>query len=235
MLVELVILFALHADDKNEAEQLFRKMETKLASAKSLECTFKLEFDPAGGKGEGSLALADGNKSRVEATCEDDGKKKTSFALISDGEKTVWSQDGSATKVPTPKWLNDRYRASLPRAGVVTSLGVVLAPLNPNAEQPKIKEFKAEDEVKVSDFEFFRRKEKVGDQEAQVVLYKLHIKAVKEPLLVLVWIDVKTNLPLKRSINGTGDDRWCVLETYTKWTIDEKIDPKKFEVPKVED
>ena len=48
-----------------------------------------------------------------------------------------------------------------------------------------------------------------------------------------MWIDTKTNLPLKRAImTQKGDDKFTVTETYTKLKLDEKIDPKMFELPK---
>jgi outer membrane lipoprotein-sorting protein len=227
MLVELVIVLALHADDKNEAEQLFRKMETKLTSAKSLECSHEAKIE--GGKGPGSvkasLTLAEGNKSRLDVSGRF-GDFEEKITLVSDGEKVVSLADRPGPKGPAPKWLNDAYRASLARAGLVVALTFIEGV----GEQPK--EFKADDEMKVSNFKL-GKKEKVGDKEAQVVQYNVNIKEFSDPWEVSAWIDTKTNLLLKREVRiKKGDDRITNTETYSKISIDEKIDPKKFELPK---
>jgi len=226
MLMELVILFALHADDKNEAEQLFRKMEMKVANAKSLEWTFevKVEDGPAtGGSMKGSLALGQGNKSCLEMSLKKTGSEDK-IALICNGEKMM-SPDDKSRKVPAPKWLNDLYRAALVRSSLP------LSHVNGAKEQPE--ELKVDDVLKVSDFKL-GKKEKVGDKEAQVIHYNLSCKVeFPEPLAVTAWIDTKTNLPVKRELVGkAGEDKITITETYSKITVDEKIDPKKFELPK---
>ena len=86
------------------------------------------------------------------------------------------------------------------------------------------------------------KREKVGEHDAQVVEYQLTCKVESEKnwkgsnatLAVKLWLDVKTGLPLKRSITGKIDniDEIAITETYTKFVIDEKIDEKRFELPK---
>ena len=46
-----------------------------------------------------------------------------------------------------------------------------------------------------------------------------------------MWLDTKTNLPLKRVIT-LSKDKSTITETYSKMKIDEKIDRKRFELPK---
>jgi outer membrane lipoprotein-sorting protein len=240
MLVELVILFALHADDKNEAEQLFRKMETKLTGAKSLECTYEAKSEggtTAGrytGSFKGSLALAEGNKSRLEMSGKFEGEEVRKTTDVSDGERIVsLAEDGTeANNLTAPKWNNDAHRAQMARSAFF--LFVIGAPFGGSPfGAPKV--FKADEELKVSDFKL-GKKEKVGDKEAQAVQYNLNVKQLAgPPYTVTVWIDTKTNLPLKRELTRFAEEaksKSCVTEIYSKISIDEKIDPKKFELPK---
>ena len=75
-------------------------------------------------------------------------------------------------------------------------------------------------------------KEKVGEQEAQVVRYNLFLRG-KVKLSVRVWLDAETKLPLKRvtTIPGKGA-QITVTETFTRLTLNPKIEPKAFELPK---
>jgi outer membrane lipoprotein-sorting protein len=223
-----MVVLALPAAEPNEAEKLFREMDKKVTSAKSLECTFeaKVEGGKEAGTIKGSLMLTEGNKSRLEMSFEHSGKtdKET---MVSDGTKMGPLSDKTPKgRQDAPKWLNDAYRGALGRSGLTVPLMFITRV----GEQPK--EFKADDEFKVSDFKL-GKKEKVGDQEAQAIQYKLAIKEFPEPLTATVWIDTKTNLPLKREITAKkGDEKLTVTETYSALKIDPKIDPKKFEFPK---
>ena len=167
MLVPLVLVLALHTADKNEAEQQFQQMEMKLANAKNLACTYEAKF--TGGKEtgslKGSLALADGNKSRLEMIGPGVGPD-ANLTLISNGEKMTALQDKSGKQQTTPKWLNDAYRATLARSGIAVPLLYV----HRVGEEPK--EFKVDDEFKVSDFQL-GKKEMVGDREVQAIKYNL--------------------------------------------------------------
>jgi outer membrane lipoprotein-sorting protein len=228
MLIELAFVFLLHADVKNEAERLFRKMEMTLKSAKSVECSFEAKGEggkAADGSAKGSLTLGEGNKSRLEMTLKK-GAEVEKIALICDGEKMM-SPDDKTRKVPAPKWLNDLYRAALVRSGPSLRLSRIDNGAN---EQPQ--ELKVDDVLKVSNFKL-GKKEKIDDKEAQAIHYNLGFEEFKDPLTVTLWIDTKTNLPIKRELIGKeGDDKVILTETYSKFSIDEKIDPKKFELPK---
>jgi hypothetical protein len=49
---------------------------------------------------------------------------------------------------------------------------------------------------------------------------------------VTVWIDMNTQLPLKRAIAGKKDTKIGDLtETYNLFTVDRKLDDKLFEIP----
>jgi outer membrane lipoprotein-sorting protein len=71
----------------------------------------------------------------------------------------------------------------------------------------------------------------VGDQEAHVIHYKL--KDSYPPLRVSLWLDAKTNLPLRRVVvwGGVAGDH-TTAETYSVLTLDAKVDAKRFELRK---
>ena len=59
------------------------------------------------------------------------------------------------------------------------------------------------------------------------------LPGAEEPMAVTVWIDVKTNLPLKRVIAANeGTETITVTVTYTRIALDAKIDDKEFQLPK---
>ncbi|MCI0637989.1 MAG: hypothetical protein L0Y72_23555 [Gemmataceae bacterium] len=64
----------------------------------------------------------------------------------------------------------------------------------------------------------------VGKREAQVVQYQLQNKEIGDLAEASVWIDTKTQLPLKRTMAGK---RESFTETYSVFTLDSKL----FEIP----
>jgi len=66
-----------------------------------------------------------------------------------------------------------------------------------------------------------------------VVRHTLTSRTFKEPLAVTLWIDAKTDLPVKRivafeqaGLTGT------LTETYSDLTLDQKVDDKQFDLTK---
>jgi outer membrane lipoprotein-sorting protein len=70
----------------------------------------------------------------------------------------------------------------------------------------------------------------VGDSTAQVVTYQLDFNGKSAQMSV--WIDTKTQLPLKRVVAVDQDGQmFRITETYSTFAIDPKLDPKLFEIP----
>ena len=68
----------------------------------------------------------------------------------------------------------------------------------------------------------------VGGVETQAIEYAIKYPAVKDLLAATVWIDTKTNLPVKRVIvMKVGDNVVTMTEAYSKSTVDGKIDEKE--------
>jgi hypothetical protein len=78
------------------------------------------------------------------------------------------------------------------------------------------------------------KKEPVSGVESQVIEHQITLKNLEQPISVTVWVDVKTNLPVKRvvTLKEEGRDTITVTETYTKAVVDGKLDEKEFELPK---
>jgi len=71
-------------------------------------------------------------------------------------------------------------------------------------------------------------KEMVGKREAQVVQYQIENKIIGNLAEASVWIDTKTQLPLKRAEAGKKQRS---TETYGVFTVDSKLDGKLFDIP----
>jgi outer membrane lipoprotein-sorting protein len=227
MLISLVLVMALHAEEKNEAEVLFGQMEMKLLNAKTTETDFEAKFERGrmGGSFKGELLLGEGNKLRFEMSGELGGKMAKS-TRVSDGAKMVIMESDKPTVTKDAVNVqNDILRAGLARTGPGALLFFGFM-----KELPA--DFKADEHFKVSDFKL-GKKEKVGEKEAQIVEYQLAMKGIPEKFAVQVWVDTKSNLPLKRELTlKFGESKFAISETYPKVELDGKIDSKKFELPK---
>jgi outer membrane lipoprotein-sorting protein len=227
MFAQLVLLIALPAAEPNEAEKLFRQMETQLLKAKAVECTYEMQSDAEKNFNMKGTLLAEGNKFRLEIISDIEGASEK-ITVLTDGVKLVTLGEKS-TRDPeaAPKWLPQGMRIAFVRSGFLMSSFFA------SRRAAQLKEFKVEDQLRVSEFKIMQ-KDKIGDKEAQAVQYTLTMAGTKEPpMTVTVWLDTKTNLPLKRVLNGMkGDKKVTLTETYTKVELDGKLDPKQFELPK---
>ena len=75
-------------------------------------------------------------------------------------------------------------------------------------------------------------KEMVGKREAQVVQYQVQEKKTGDLADMSVWIDMTTQLPLKRTMAQKENGKeFRLTETYGEFTVDSKLDGKLFDVP----
>src|SRR5438477_9238147 len=90
---------------KGEAEKLFRTLEERLATAKTLECAFDVRTDTLAYKG--SLFLAEGNRARLEINEATEGGPMR-VLMISDGARQSFQDNGMNRPqlAGTPKTLN---------------------------------------------------------------------------------------------------------------------------------
>jgi outer membrane lipoprotein-sorting protein len=210
----------------DDAEKRFKTMEEKIAAAKSLQLTFETTVEglKEGGKLKGTLTLGQDNKMHLDGSLQMTGKG-TNWLIVSDG--TRMREIGlDIISEATPKKLTENFRSSLKQGGFV--MGIFMSSLDGKGETlwPVFR---------ASDFAL-GKKETIGKREAQIILRKLTPSDAKKNDIAFaetVWIDVETNLPLKRIFAGTVENmKFTFTETYNMFTLDPKIDPKLFVIPK---
>jgi outer membrane lipoprotein-sorting protein len=228
MMTAVLLAAALLApQEKNEAEEHFKKVEEKLLKAKSMQV--KVTGTAPMGAGQmtfdSTLLIDDGNRARADSELKTPmGAMK--FTTLSSGSQ-LWSQkEGETRTADTPKTLTADLVRGFARAGGLFSAGWLDAMSEknaPNAKRQKIPE--------IADFKL-GKKEKVGEREAQAIDFTLKgLESGEVP--VTLWIDLETHLPLKREIRGLhGQQSMTLVETYGELKLDPKLDPAKFEVPK---
>jgi Predicted periplasmic protein (DUF2092) len=231
----LLLMLVVPSAEPNEAEQLFHAMESKVLKAKTVDCCYEVEIvgDTTFTR-KGMILLGEAHNLRFDMSGEfggDFGGKYEQFTFIWDGTKKKSIREGFRLLLAaeTPKWLGEAVRAGAARGGIVFVMTAVMIAYSSAAD----KGFTG-DELQVGEFKL-GNKEMVNKHPAQIVQYTLIVRTKddKGTAEVSVWIDTKTQLPLKRVLTvGEGDKKATFTETFSKLTINEKMDPKQFELPR---
>ena len=224
-LVMLGVLAIALAQEKNEAEELFRKMEEKFTNAKSFQLSWKGAAKVKEGDitAEGTIVLDEGNKVRIDVYAKViEMEQKDQF--VSDG-KTLKTFGSRPSTTDTPGTFNKTVLGSLARGGAIYALTVI-----------NMKYYSKEtDPAKLFTLTSFAmgKREEVDKREAQIIEFKATLGPAHQEAQVKLWIDRETGLPVKRvfTVNEMNQDI-VNTETYSNFKFDEKIDPKKFEFPK---
>lgn len=217
------------AAEPDSAEAQFKKMEQQVLKCKTLQT----ELDVVAGaekesfmEMKGRMLIAQGNKVRMELEGEI-RKEKDKMVMVSDGKKMIMDsakRPGQGKEQDSPKHLTEASLASYSRSGIVVAL--FMARASSGDEKPEA--FDIDKEMAISDF-------KLGKKEGgtQAIEYKLATRGGKDPMAITVWIDSKTNLPVKRVATAMeGKMTMTITEKYAKTELDGKIDDKKFTLPK---
>ena len=222
-LLALIAAALLLPQEKNEAEELFKKMEEKIAKSKTVQLSYVGRMTPQDLDLSGTLFLGEGNRGRLEMEQKVNMLKKTLRKFFtSNGSKSVFvceSPEREVVRFNTPAALGKLIRGGFARAGFWDSIHSSDTETDAKADP--------ETAFAVCGFKL-GEKERVGEREAQAVEYTLARKGKKD-CSVTVWIDGETGLPLKRKIE---EEDSLLTETYSDLKIDEKIDAAKFELPK---
>ena len=144
------------------------------------------------------------------------GGKQGKSTKVSNGVQIQIAEFGKEKLTQSvSKEQNDFLRAALAASGLVI-------PMHLAAHMEKPKEFNIDKEFKVSDFKL-GKKEKIGDHDAQIIDYNLQVKDRTETIPVSVWVDTKTDLPLKRILTTTkGKEKVTITKTYSKLNPNER-------------
>ncbi len=221
MLLTVTALMFVAAQGPGEAKDAYNRMEAQVQKSKTFQVDIDITVEPGKVSAfKGNLMVAKGNKVRMnlDGAIKD---KPVKIAVVSDGVQMSVAGFGSDTSVnATPKDLSEKVLESVSRSGIFKSY------------------FAIGGEYTASAFKL-GKKEKIGGKETQAVEFKQTSKAGRgkadkgETILVTVWIDVKTNLPLKRLITFKEfQDSFTITETYTNAVVDAAIDADKFALPK---
>jgi outer membrane lipoprotein-sorting protein len=207
--------------DAANPEKMFRRMEAAFAKAKSIQCEFEVVGRACpGGTGKGMFALAEGNRCRLALTSTETGADKLQIGIVSDGAKLQHFEGTEITEESdVPKWFNSAMLAGFARAGAFLNY---LTPLPIENKGTQI-----DDLFAIADFKL-GESSKIGSKEARTIQYKLTTPGLesetgKQTFQVRVWIDLKSDLPLKRVVTARGNDiDFSLTETYTKIDLDKQ-------------
>jgi hypothetical protein len=213
-----------------EAEQLLRQVDETITAAKALRVEFEID---GGGVPDfplrGSVVLAEGNRFRFEMRFKD--SREPDWAAVGDGKRMAPLGNGNRLSVPYPKaaapaWHNAAVRRWLGRGG--TAMSVLMMAEHLQATDSRERGAEA---GPVASKARVLPDEMVGGVKARVVEYELTWKgaAPQEPIKTRVWIDPKTKLPVRRTMDWSGIK---FTATHTKFEIDPKLDDSLFELPK---
>jgi outer membrane lipoprotein-sorting protein len=213
----------------SDAEKVYRAMEQKVRSAKTLHVEFEGDMDGPGlkGKFKGMMDFALGGKARLELDHDLLGKAEK-MLLIADGKATYRKRNDQAKLNPKPQNL-EQIEKGLP--GFMARVGFpIFVALGGDDSDKKPEPMELDKAFPVQDFKL-GAKEKIGARNAQVVNYQIQFKNTLAK--ASVWIDTQTQLPLKRTlVLEEAGQTIRVGETYNSYTVDGKLDPKVFEIPK---
>lgn len=207
---------------EGEAEKLYRAMAKKILAAESLALEFNSEITEGDKKlaAKGTIHIAAGNKTRLDLQSElfQLGGK---ILIVTNGEARYANVGGLVFgDGPFPP-KGEVLLALIARFGAASA-----------AMETKIATAELDKDFPVKNFKF-GVKEMIGKREAQVVQYQIQNKITGDQVETSVWIDTKTQLPLKRT-NAEKDAKGKGLkttETYSVFTVDSKMEGKLFEIP----
>jgi outer membrane lipoprotein-sorting protein len=224
-----VLLVAPVFGQDNDAEELYRKMEKKIRSAKAIHVVFDAEMTGEGKKGtaNGSLDLAEGNKLRLDASGEFGGNAMKVLAVC-DGKVSFLALDGKVQPQSHGPEEGDYAKAlgMFARAGAMALMHA--------HHKDKTDKKEAHDLEKMAAIKDFKAagKEKIGNHETQPVQY--HLDFGKEGTAqVKVWIDTTTDLPVKREMTVMENGKsFRAVERFTTFEVNPMADVKTFQLPK---
>lgn len=224
LLLGSVLVFS---QQKNEAEALFKRMEEKLAKAKTVQVKSRGSTMTAEGEMAATVELSweAGSKARLDSDMKipEQGEFKSRF--VSDGKNAALSGP-QAQSGKTPQNLISDLVRSWSRGGGFFAAAWIEAATFKDKRHPK-----RANVPKTVDFKL-GPKENVGPRDAQKIEFTL-TEVESGKVSMALWIDLESHLPLKREMRGLhGQEKLTFTEFYSDFKLDEAIDPSKFDLSK---
>jgi outer membrane lipoprotein-sorting protein len=210
------------------AQKLYEAMAQKLDKAKAYKFSFIMDAKESERpiKVSGTVVAAAAN--RLKLTVEgQDGKRQLKGVVVGDG-KTLALQfevDGQVQLKTRP--VHDKFLGTF--TGYISRAGMFAAVeggLRAQDGDPA-------SELQLSGFKLVG-KEKVAGRECNVVQDQIARGDAKVSGTGKLWLDTKTNLPLKRTLelNREGKVELRATETYNNWELDSQLPERTFTLPK---
>jgi len=208
----------------DDPQQLYGALEEKIAKAETLliSVTGKVEGDDKASTFKGKLLVAPRDKLYFDFKHELPGKpyRRT---VLSDGVTLTVTHDGKGIPAKkTPKFLRSVPTVLLARTGFYVIFDNGSAPFN------------GDDPLKVLLVSDFKKHpgEKVDGRDALVISYKVTFEKTEIFTTAKVWLDAKSQVPLKRVLAGSKlTDFHTITEVYSTFQINLKIEGNPFASP----
>lgn len=201
-------------------------MELKVRSAKSVQVRGEMILAESGLESKLSMkiVLGEGDKIHIDVV-GNLYQKAVKMTVVGDGNK-VYMDDKIKGKVDISENIRGEgsfIRSVMLRGGVF--MGLVASELG-----SAVKKLPNPDETfKVSDFKLLG-KEKLGGRSVHVIQYKLAVKD-RDTAIVKLWVDTESLLPAKLEADA-DKGKTHLIDNYSEFTLNGKVDPKLFEAPK---
>ena len=201
----------------NDAEQLYIKMVETVIGAENLQISIKAEGKSNGKVTrtlQGKFVMESPNSLYVKLDGNYQGKPDSTLMVCDGTNMKVGDKPARAATADA----SDNWRGFLVSMGLSTYLSTGLVRGAPKLDN---KEYK------------LGKKENVNGVEAQAIEYAIDLGKPEVTLTTTVWVDPKTNLPVKRiTVVKVGKDEGVYSESLGPIKMNEKIDPKTFAIPK---
>jgi outer membrane lipoprotein-sorting protein len=228
----VAVLLALAAGavqvEEAEARKLYQATADKITAAKSLKVVIEMQGTPFGQtksadpKFKQTIWIAEGNK--VRWTFEQPVKDKVDKdgLAVCDGKELHFQSSAAKLKREAATTFARKLAETLAKHGCWVSIALLNDALDP--------EGKPFGGMVATNFRL-GKKEKLDGKDVQSLQYALRDKdgPLGEIAVCTVWLDTKTQLPLKQLLEGANSFR--VQETYVEWQLDPKLDAKLFSPP----
>jgi outer membrane lipoprotein-sorting protein len=214
-----VVLLALAGQPPQDAEKLYNDMAGQLQKAATLEVSFTARAEGAKKADlKGVVKLAAGNKALTVVEGELGGKPFR-VTVVSDGtNQQTRAGGGDAIERPTPPTYNALLTAIVERLGAFN-----LLLLRADDDPAKLRANFTPGNFKLGKVEM------VGGRPAQAIEYQITSEK-SPPMQVTLWLDAKTNLPLRR-VTRLGADA-LLTEDYATFRVNVPLEAGTFDLPK---